>query len=142
MAGEGPVSLESHFSILEGTRDPPRRRHLLIDILMIAITAVLCGADGWTEIEEFGKSNETWFKKFLTPDKGIPSHDTFGRVFSLISPPAFQERFRAWVESVRGVYEGEGIVAIGGKTLRRSHDRKRGQGPLHMVSAWTVNNPP
>jgi len=140
MVGEGPVSLESHFSILEDTRDPLRRHHILIDILMVAIAAVLCGADGWTEIEEFGKSNETWFKKFLTLDNGIPSHDTFGRVFSLISPTAFQERFRAWVESVRGVYEGEEIVAIDGKTLRRSHDRKRGQGPLHMVSAWAVNN--
>lgn len=140
MVGEGPVSLKSHFSILEDTRDPLRRRHLLIDILMIAIAAVLCGADGWTEIEEFGKSNESWFRKFLKLDNGIPSHDTFGRVFSLLSPTAFEKRFRAWIESVREVYEAEEIVAIDGKTLRRSHDRKRGQGPLHMVSAWAVNN--
>jgi predicted transposase YbfD/YdcC len=73
-------------------------------------------------------------------ENGIPSHDTFGRVFSLISPAAFQERFRAWVESVREVYEGEEIVAIDGKSLRRSHNRKRGLGPLHMVSAWAVNS--
>ena len=140
MVGEGPVSLKSHFSILKDTRDPIRRRHLLIDILMIAIAAVLCGADGWTEIEEFGKSNEAWFRKFLALDNGIPSHDTFGRVFSLLQPTVFEERFRAWIESVREVYEGEEIVAIDGKTLRRSHDRKRAKGPLHMVSAWAVNN--
>ncbi len=140
MDSDAPKTLIEHFSLLEDTRDPRRRRHLLIDILIIAITAVLCGADGWTEIEEFGKSNEEWFRKFLKLDHGIPSHDTFGRVFSLLSPAAFQERFSAWVESVREVYEGEEIVAIDGKSLRRSHERKRGQGPLHMVSAWAVNS--
>jgi len=140
MAEEGPVSLVEHFSVLEDGRDPSKRRHLLIDMLVIAITAVLCGADGWTEIEEFGESNEAWFRKFLDLPNGIPSHDTFGRVFSLLSPAAFQERFSAWIASVREAYEGEEIVAIDGKSLRRSHDRKRGQGPLHMVSAWAVNN--
>jgi predicted transposase YbfD/YdcC len=140
MDSDAPNTLIEHFSILEDTRDPSRRRHLLIDILIIAITAVLCGADTWTEIEEFGKSNEEWFRKFLKLDNGIPSHDTFGRVFSLLSPAAFQERFSAWIESVREAYEGEEIVAIDGKSLRRSHDRKRGRGPLHMVSAWAVNN--
>ena len=140
MVGEGPVSLVEHFSVLEDRRDPSKRRHLLIDILMIAITAVLCGADGWTEIEEFGKSNEKWFRKFLKLPNGIPAHDTFGRVFSLLSPAAFQERFSAWIASVRAVYEGEEIVAIDGKSLRRSHDRRCAQGPLHMVSAWAVNN--
>ena len=140
MAEEGPVSLVEHFSVLEDERDPSKVRHLLIDMLVIAITAVLCGADGWTEIEEFGESNEAWFRKFLNLPNGIPAHDTFGRVFSLLSPEAFQERFSAWITSVREVYEGEEIVAIDGKSLRRSHDRKRGQGPLHMVSAWAVNN--
>ena len=140
MAEEGPVSLVEHFAVLEDERDPSKVRHLLIDMLVIAITAVLCGADGWTEIEEFGDSNEAWFRKFLKLPNGIPSHDTFGRVFSLLSPEAFQERFSAWIASVREAYEGEEIVAIDGKSLRRSHDRKRGQGPLHMVSAWAVNN--
>ncbi len=140
MDSDAPNTLIEHFSLLEDTRDPKRRRHLLIDIVIIAITAVLCGADGWTEIEEFGKSNEEWFRKFLELDNGIPSHDTFGRVFALLSPATFQERFSAWVESVREVYEGEEIVAVDGKSLRRSHNRKRGQGPLHMVSAWAVNS--
>ena len=101
MDSDAPKTLIEHFSLLEDTRDPKRRRHLLIDIVIIAITAVLCGADGWTEIEEFGKSNEEWFRKFLELDNGIPSHDTFGRVFALLSPAAFQERFSAWVDSVR-----------------------------------------
>lgn len=140
MDSDAPNTLIEHFSVLEDTRDPSKRRYLLIEILIIAITAVLCGADGWTEIEEFGKSNEAWLRKFLELNNGIPSHDTFGRVFSLLSPGAFQKRFSAWIESVRKVYDGEEIVAIDGKSLRRSHDRKRGQGPLHMVSAWAVNN--
>jgi hypothetical protein len=93
-----PKTLIEHFSILEDSRDARKRRHLLIDMLIIAITAVICGADGWTEIEEFGKSNEAWFRKFLKLDNGIPSHDTFARVFSLLSPDAFQECFRAWSE--------------------------------------------
>jgi predicted transposase YbfD/YdcC len=140
MDSNTPKTLVEHFSILEDIRDPKNRRHLLIDTLIIAITAVICGADGFTQIEEFGKSNETWFRKFLKLDNGIPSHDTFGRVFSLLSPAAFQECFRAWIESVRAVHTGEEIVAIDGKSLRRSHDRKRGLGPLHMVSAWAVNS--
>jgi predicted transposase YbfD/YdcC len=125
---------------LEDIRDPGRRGHLLIDMLIIAITAVICGADGWTQIEEFGKSNEAWFRKFLELPNGIPAHDTSGRVFALLSPAAFQERFSAWIESAREPYEGEEIVAIDGKGLRRSHDRKRGLGPLHMESAWAVNS--
>lgn len=140
MDSDAPKSLIEHFAILEDSRDARKRRHLLIDILIIAITAVICGADGWTEIEEFGKSNESWFRKFLKLDNGIPSHDTFARVFSLLSPGAFQECFRAWSESARDVGEGEEIVAIDGKSLRRSHNRKRGLGPLHMVSAWAVNS--
>ena len=140
MDSEVPNTLIDHFSALEDIRDPSRRRHLRIDILIIAITAVLCGADRWTEIEEFGKSNEGWFRKFRKLDNGLPSHESFGGVFSQLSAAAFQERFRAWIESVREAYEGEEILALDGKSLRRSHHRKRGQGPLHMVSAWAVNN--
>ena len=97
--------------MLEDIRDARRRRHLLIDMLIIAVTAVLCGANGWTEIEAFGKSNARCFRNLLELNKDIPSQDTFGRVFSLLLPAAFQERFSAWVESVREVYEGEEIVA-------------------------------
>jgi hypothetical protein len=77
----------------------------------------------------------------LELDNGIPSHDRFGRVLSLLAPATLQERFGAWVASVRQNYEGGEIIAIDGKSLRRSHDRKRSQGPSHMVSAWAVTNP-
>jgi predicted transposase YbfD/YdcC len=140
MDSNAPGTLFEHFSPLEDGRDQTKVRHLLIEIVIIAIVAVICGADGWTEIEEFGKSNEEWFRKFLKLENGIPAHDTFGRVFSLIAPAAFQECFSAWIGSLREDDALEEIVAIDGKSLRRSHDRKRGQGPLHMVSAWAVNN--
>jgi hypothetical protein len=88
MDSNAPGTLFEHFSPLEDGRDPTKVRHLLIEIVIIAIVAVICGADGWTEIEEFGKSNEEWFRKFLKLENGIPAHDTFGRVFSLIAPLA------------------------------------------------------
>ena len=134
-----PRSLFDHFVVIEDIRDEKKRRHLLIDMLVIAITAVICGADGWTQVEAFGKAKEAWFRQFLQLPNGIPSHDTFGRVFSVLSPEVFEARFREWVASVREVC-GEDIVAIDGKSLRRSHCRKKGLGPLHMVSAWSVAN--
>mgnify|MGYP002067400094 CR=1 FL=1 len=134
-----PRSLFDHFVVIEDIRDEKKRRHLLIDMLVIAITAVICGADGWTQVAAFGKAKEAWFRQFLQLPNGIPSHDTFGRVFSVLSPEVFEARFREWVASVREVC-GEDIVAIDGKSLRRSHCRKKGLGPLHMVSAWSVAN--
>ena len=130
MDSDTPKTLVEHFSILEDTRDAKKRRHLLIDVLIIAITAVICGADGFTEVEEFGKSNEARFGRFLKLPNGIPSQDTFGRVFSFLSPLAFQQRFSARSELVRTIHEGEEIIAIDGKSQRRSHDRKRGLGPF------------
>ena len=106
-------SLFDYFVVIEDTRDEKKRRHLLIDMLVIAITAVICGADGWTEIEEFGKAKEAWFRGFLELPHGIPSHDTLGRVFSLLSSEVFEARFREWVASVREVC-GEDIIAIDG----------------------------
>ena len=132
-------SLFDYFVVIEDTRDEKKRRHLLIDMLVIAITAVICGADGWTEIEEFGKAKEAWVRGFLEVPHGIPSHDTLGRVFALLSPEVFEARFREWVASVREVC-GEDVIAIDGKSLRRSHCRKKGLGPLHMVSAWSTAN--
>lgn len=134
-----PRSLFDYFVVIEDTRDEKKRRHLLIDVMVIAITAVICGADGWTQVEAFGKAKEEWFRRFLELPNGIPSHDTFGRVFSVLSPEVFEARFREWVASVREVC-GEDIIAIDGKSLRRSHCRKKGLGPLHMVSAWSAAN--
>ncbi len=139
MSTELPGTLIDHFSVIEDTRDERKRRHLLIDTLVISIAAVLCGADGWTEIEEFGKAKEEWFRRFLKLPFGIPSHDTLGRIFAVISPAVFEASFREWVASVRTVC-GEDVIAIDGKTLRRSHCRKKGLGPLHMVSAWSTAN--
>ena len=139
MGSDAPTTLVEHFSILEDTRDPSKCRNKLIDMIVIAIAAVLCGADDLANIEAFGKAKIDWFRRFLELENGIPSHDTFGRVFAMLSPKAFQASFRAWVESVRAVYEDE-VIASDGKTLRRSHDRKAGLGPLRIVSArdlWT-----
>jgi len=139
MSTELPGSLFDYFEVIEDIRDGKKRRHILIEMLVIAIAAVICGADGWTEVEEFGKAKEAWFRRFLQLPHGIPSHDTFGRVFALLSPEVFEARFREWALSVREVC-GEDIIAIDGKSLRRSHNRKKGLGPLHMVSAWSTAN--
>jgi predicted transposase YbfD/YdcC len=139
MNGHAPKTLIEHFSTLEDPRDPSKCRHKLIDILVIAIAAVLCGADDLTGIEAFGKAKIEWFGRFLELKNGIPSHDTFGRVLSLLAPTAFQACFRGWIESVRTQYEEE-VISVDGKTLRRSHNRKGGLGPLHIVSAWASRN--
>jgi predicted transposase YbfD/YdcC len=132
-------SLVGHFESLEDPRCPLKRRHILHEMIVIAIAAILCGADGWVGIAQFGRSKRTWFEGFLRLPHGIPSHDTFGRVFGLLAPAAFEACFRAWVESIRALLPGE-IVAIDGKTLRRSHNRGAGLAALHMVSAWATHN--
>jgi predicted transposase YbfD/YdcC len=139
MDSKRPTSLIEHFSVLVDVRDEDKRLHKLIDIVIIAVVAVICGADEWTSIEKFGKAKEDWFRQFLELENGIPSHDTFGRVFSLLSARAFEERFREWVQSVAQIHE-EQIIAIDGKTLRRSGDKKSGKAPIHMVSAWATAN--
>jgi len=132
-------SLVVHFAPLEDPRDALRRRHKLIEMVVIAIAAVLCGADGWVAIAAFGRAKESWLRQFLELPHGIPSHDTFGRVFALLAPAAFEACFRAWVETIRSVIPGE-VIALDGKTLRRSHDRAAGLGALHLVSAWACAN--
>jgi predicted transposase YbfD/YdcC len=132
-------SLIGHFSPLEDQRCPIKRRHVLIEMIVIAIAAVMCGADGWVAVAQFGRSKETWLREFLALPNGIPSHDTFGRVFSLLQPEAFEDCFRSWVASIREVIPGE-IIAVDGKTLRRSHDRAAGLAALHLVSAWAAAN--
>ena len=139
MDSDAPKTLIEHFSILEDPRDPSKCRHKLIEIVVIAIAAVLCGADNLTSIEAFGKAKIAWFRRFLELENGIPSHDTFGRVFALLEPTAFQACFRAWIDAVRTLYEDE-VIAVDGKALRRTHDRKAGLGALHMVSAWATRN--
>ena len=127
------------FSELTDPRLDRRKRHLLEDIVVLAICGILGGADDWVGIEAFGKEKYQWFKRFLSLPNGIPSHDTFGRVFSLLSPDEFQACFTRWIHAVAIKTQGQ-VVPIDGKTLRRSHDRRHGQSAIHMVSAWASEN--
>lgn len=101
--------------------------------MILAICGVLCGAEGWVEIEEFGKAKEAWFTELLQLPNGIPSHDTFGRAFSLIDPKQFEASFIQWVQGISQTVKG--VIAIDGKTLRRSHDQSADKKVLHLVSA-------
>ena len=115
------------------------RRHHLLDIITIAICGVICGADSWVDIELFGKSKQAWLAKFLRLPNGIPSHDTFGRVFSRLDPDEFQNSFMEWVATISQITKGQ-VIAIDGKTLRGSHDRANGKDAIHIVSAWASAN--
>lgn len=139
MNSENNSTLVSQFSVIKDPRVAGRSEHKLIDIIVIAICGVICGADDWVAVESFGKAKHKWFKGFLELPAGIPSHDTFGRVFSLIDPSYFRECFLSWVKSVAKIADGQ-IIPIDGKTLRRSHDNKAGKAAIHMVSAWAVEN--
>jgi len=132
-------SLIEHFSDLPDPRIDRHKEHRLIDILVIAICAGICGADTWVAIAEFGQAKRDWLKSFLALPNGIPSHDTFGRVFARLSPEHFQDCFSAWIGSVMQQL-GDEIVPIDGKTLRRSYDKGSGKAALHLVSAWAVKN--
>ena len=132
-------SIMDHFQGLEDPRIERSKRHQLLDIVAIAICAVICGADSWVYVEMFGKSKEEWFRSFLDLPHGIPSHDTFGDVFSRLDPDRFQECFMEWSQSVAELLPGE-VVAIDGKTVRRSHDKRGGKQAIHLVSAWASAN--
>lgn len=127
------------FSDLPDPRRSQGQRHKLLDILFIALSAVLCGADDFTEMEEFGLSRESWLRQYLELPHGIPSHDTFGRVFALLQPAAFEESFLRWVKQLVELNPKE-VVAIDGKTVRRSYDRARASEAIHVVSAWAREN--
>ena len=130
--------LESLFAQVEDPRMERTKLHRLRDIIIVAICGVICGAEGWVEIEEFGKAKEAFFTDRLDLPNGIPSHDTFGRVFALIDPKQFEASFVQWVAGISKTVKG--VVAIDGKTLRRSHDQRAGKKALHLVSAWAVEN--
>ena len=133
------ASVMDHFQDLEDPRIERSKQHGLLDILAIAICAVICGADSWVYVEMFGKSKEEWFRSFLDLPNGIPSHDTFGDVFSRLDPDRFQECFMEWSQAVADLLPGE-VVAIDGKTVRRSHDKRAGKQAIHLVSAWAAAN--
>ena len=130
----------THFESLEDPRlDNHNFRHNLVDILVITILGTICGADTWTELHEFGRAKYDWLKTFLALPNGIPSHDTFGRVFSLIDPKKFEACFAAWIKSL-DINTQKEVIAIDGKTLRGSNNKRKKEKALHLVSAWAANN--
>ncbi len=127
--------LISLFGDMPDPRIDRKKLHQLSDIIAIAILAVICGAESWVDIEEFGESRYEWLKNFLELSNGIPSHDTFNRVFSLIDPEKFEKLFVEWVEMVSGKLKGQ--IAIDGKVLEGSGNRRKKKEPLCIVSAWS-----
>ena len=132
-------SILEHFHDLDDPRSDINKMHNLNDIITIAICAIICGADKWTQIADFGKAKRDWLCKILELPNGIPSHDTFRRVFAKINPESFHACFQTWVQSIFSATNGQ-VVAIDGKTARRSGNAKSGQSPLHIVSAWASEN--
>jgi len=132
-------SIAEHFGELKDPRSGRMVEHYLLDILTIAICGVICGADDWVAIEEFGRAKEQWFRTFLPLPNGIPSHDTFRRVFIHLEPEAFEACFVRWMKGVAQLSQGE-IIPIDGKCLRHSNDRGAGKSAIYMVSAWATNN--
>ena len=133
------TSIAKHFEQVEDPRIERSKAHLLLDILTIAILAMICGADGWVGMESYGKAKELWLRTFLELPNGIPSHDTFARVFARLDPEQLQSAFLSWVRSVSDLSKGE-VIAIDGKRVRRSYDAGKEQGAIHMVSAWASQN--
>lgn len=135
----GSPSLLTHMESVEDPRIDRTKQHELLDILVIGICAVICGADGWTGMQSFGLAKEAWLRTFLRLPNGIPSHDTLGRVFARLDPDQFRQSFIGWVQAVSKATKRQ-TVAVDGKTLRRSHDRRLGKEAIHMVSAWADKN--
>ncbi len=127
--------LHDAFADLTDPRVDRTKEHFLADIVAIAICAVICGADSWVAIEEFGKAKQAWLRTFLALPNGIPAHDTFGRVFAALDATQFQHSFLCWVRTIWPTSTGD-IIAVDGKTVRGSHDGGIGKAAIHMVSAW------
>jgi predicted transposase YbfD/YdcC len=136
-----PSAFQDHFAALTDPRCPtaPNSRHLLMDILIIAVCAVTSGAEGWEDIEEYGQAHAAWFADLLDLPHGIPGHDTFRRVVSCLDPDELTRCFISWTEALKQA-SGEDIVSIDGKTLRHAFDRASSTAAIHMVSAWANAN--
>jgi predicted transposase YbfD/YdcC len=139
MTADQELSLAHHFAELTDPRIDRSRLHELIDIVAIAICAVVAGAESWDDIEDFGHAKHTWLKTFLDLPNGIPSHDTIRRLFERLDPEQFQKGFLGWIEALHEATERQ-VIAIDGKALRRSFDRAKGKSALHLVHAWATAN--
>ena len=133
------TSLLKHFENLEDPRTDYLIEHRLLDIIGITICAVICGAESWVEIEEYGDSKQEWLQQFLVLSNGIPSHDTISRLFAQLDPEQLQSCFLSWIKTIAQLTQGE-VIAIDGKTLRHSYDKGKNKGAIHMVSAWASQN--
>ncbi len=133
------TSLIEHFSALNDPRVERNKAHALIDIIMLTVSAVASGANGWEAIEDFGKEKLDWLRQFVPLKNGVPSHNCIAYVLSRLSPAPFRECFMSWTRAV-ATQTGSEVIAIDGKTARGSRDRKNNRNPLHRVSAWACNN--
>src|SRR5271165_2414205 len=138
VSSQKSVQLQDHFADLT---DPRRRETVypLINVVMIAVCAVICGADDFVAIAEFGGQKKKWFAKFLDLRAGIPSHDRFNAILAAIKPSEFEKCLLSWITDLQEITTGQ-VVAIDGKTLRRSYDTTSGKAAIHMVSAWATAN--
>ena len=139
MSNQDPSNIQQHFGDLEDPRSGDNISHPLINIITISICAVICGANSWVDVEQFGKAKQSWFEQFLEMPHGIPSDDTIGRIFRLLDPVAFEAHFRAWTQHMCDLLQGE-VVAVDGKQLRRSKDGSLGADGIYMVNAWATEN--
>jgi len=139
MVDQKSANMMEQFAGVSDPRIERTKRHMLIEIIVIAVCGVISGADDWVAIEAYGKAKEVWLRQFLPLEHGIPSHDTFGRVFARLNPVEFERCFLNWVQAVFQVTEGQ-VIAVDGKTVRRSGDRATGKAAIHMVSAWATDN--
>lgn len=135
MQTNGYFEFLTHFVDLEDPREDRGQNHLLIDMVGLALCGTICGANSWADIERFCRAHQAWFEQFLELPQGIPSHDTFGRVFRLLDTAQMQQCMAAWVEHLQFCLDGQ-TVAIDGKTLRGSHDHAAAVKPLHVVNVW------
>jgi len=129
------ASIIEHFSKLEDPRIERHKKHQLTDIIVLSISAVCSGANGWEAIEEFGHEKLDWLRKFIPLKNGVPSHDCVNYVLARVSPELFRECFISWTRAVMNTLSDE-VIALDGKTARGSRDTKNDENPLHMVSAW------
>ena len=139
MPNSASASIFQHFASVNDPRINRQKKHQLQDIFFITLCAVISGADNWVMIEEFGQAKEAWLTEQLGLTHGIPSHDTFGYVFAAIDTEQFSACFTRWVADLANLTDGE-VIAIDGKTVRRSLDKASGNAAIHMVSAWAQQN--
>ncbi|MEO8837724.1 MAG: ISAs1 family transposase [Herbaspirillum sp.] len=135
MSKSGLVKLIESFSDMPDPRVVGRTDHRLLDILVLTVCAVLCGADDWEAVEMWGEAKLNWLRQYIPLKNGIPSHDTIGRVFAALDSAVFQDCFTRWVSTICGSLDGQ-VVAIDGKTMRGSHHHRLGKKAIHMVSAF------